>query len=93
MKRRQSIIHSLAVEGSLDSDVIPGIPIVEICDQRRVLIENHCGIVAYGRNEIHVKVRFGRICINGNNLKLKQMSKNKLIITGVICAVNLQGRG
>lgn len=77
----------------LYAEPLPGIPLVEICDQRRVLIENHQGIVGYGCNEILIKVRYGQICICGENLKLAKMSKEKLVITGKISAVNLQGRG
>lgn len=93
MNRGRNLIHSLVGDGMINTDLIPGVPIVEICDQRRVLIENHQGIVGYGGNEIQIKVRFGRICVCGENLKLKLMCKNKLVIIGRINAVNMQGRG
>lgn len=86
-------IFRKAVTAHLYGEPLPGIPLVEIWDQKRVLIENHQGIVGYGCEEILVKVRFGRICVCGENLKLAKMSKEKLVITGKICAVNLQGRG
>lgn len=72
---------------------IPGLPLIEICGQNRMLIENHQGIAGYGCCEIQINVRFGRIIVCGENLKLTNMSKEKLVITGRICAVNLRGRG
>lgn len=70
----------------------PGTPIIEICDRCRVLIENHRGIVAYGCERVQVKVHYGTVCICGENLKLKRMSKDRLIVTGNIGSVNLLGR-
>lgn len=76
----------------LQLEPLPRIPLVEIYGQRRVLIENHQGIIAYGCNEILIKVRYGRICVSGECLKLVNMSRERLVITGRIFAVNLQGR-
>lgn len=67
-------------------------PIVEICGNERVLIENHRGIIAYGYNEIRIKSRIGCICVCGSQLRLSRMSNTKLVITGKICNVTLQGR-
>ena len=71
---------------------MPCVPLVEIYDRRRVLIENHQGIIGYGADEILIKVRYGHICVCGENLKLAKMSREKLVVTGKISAVNLQGR-
>lgn len=93
MNRGKKIIQSIVRSESLDSDLIPGVPIIEICGQHRLLIENHLGVIGYGCNEIRVKARYGNICVCGQNLKLTRMSKVKLVITGRICGVDLQGRG
>ena len=77
---------------ALCRETLPGISLVEICDRRRVLIENHCGIIAYGCREILVKVKYGHICVSGANLKLTKMNKDKLVIIGDIRSVCLQGR-
>lgn len=71
---------------------LPGIPLVEICGQNRVLVENHRGIAGYEEQAIQINVKFGRITVCGENLKLRNMSKEKLVITGKILEVNLQGR-
>lgn len=69
-----------------------GVPLVEICDQKRVLIENHQGIALYTCEEIRVKVNYGCITVCGERLKLAKMSREKLVITGKIGSVNLHGR-
>ena len=70
-------------------DLQPRVPLVEICDNRRVLIENHNGITCYGGNEIIVKVKKGDISISGENLYLCRMNRVKLVITGKISSVHM----
>ena len=65
-------------------------PLIEICGQRRVLIEHHTGIVDYNHSKISVKVVFGCIDVHGEGLKLRLLSKEKLIITGNINSITLQ---
>ncbi len=63
---------------------LPVIPLTEIADNKRVLIENHKGIAAYGSNEIRIIVRNGCNCILGQNLALHCISREKIVITGTI---------
>ena len=65
-------------------------PLVEICDNKRVLIENHRGIVCYGVNEIIVRVKKGCISVLGSHLCLARMNKTKLVICGDIHSVCVQ---
>lgn len=89
MSRGSSYIRSVAASYNLSTNPLAGVPLVEICDRKRVLIENHQGILCYGCKEIRIKVRDGHICVLGENLKLNRMSKVKLVITGDIRSVNL----
>lgn len=70
-------------------DLQPGVPLIEICDNRRVLIENHNGITCYCSNEIFVKVKRGDIHVLGEGLYLCRMNKTKVIITGKITSVQM----
>ena len=65
------------------------IPLIELAGDRRVLIENHCGVTEYGRDRIRVKVKFGQICISGQGLELAKMTKGQLVISGEIKGVEL----
>lgn len=67
----------------------PGLPLVEILGNKRVLIENHFGVIAYGKTRICVKVRCGHIEINGNDLILARMSDSQLIVNGLVLGVTL----
>lgn len=64
--------------------------LVEIAGHRRVLIEHHCGVTEYGRQRICVRVKFGCICVTGEDLKLTRMTKAQLIVSGCIECVSLE---
>lgn len=76
----------------LNAQPIPGRPLVEILDFHSVLIENHCGVGAYSDSCIHVKTKSGEICISGEGMVLRRMSKEQLRICGKILGITLHGR-
>lgn len=89
MKQREKILERLVNAADLRAEPLPCVPLVELAGERRVLIENHQGVVQYGSNEICVKVTYGRLRICGNNLELARMTKDQLVITGLIEGVQL----
>lgn len=66
---------------------LPGVPLTEIADNKRVLIEHHKGIAVYGNHEILVNVRGGFNCIQGDHLQLHCISREKIVITGQVDCV------
>ena len=67
----------------------PDLPLIEILDDKRLLIENHRGIICYGSDQIIVKVKKGSILVYGEQLRLSNMNKGKLVIMGKICGVQM----
>lgn len=76
----------------LSTEPVPGLPLVEISGQSRVLIENHRGVSGYGREQIRIRVQYGEISVRGCNLELARMSREQLVITGRIDCVSLHRR-
>lgn len=74
----------------LMDEVLPGDTIIEVIGEGRVLIEGHHGVTEYGEEKICVKTRLTVVEITGCNLKLSNMTSNKLIVTGEISSVQLQ---
>lgn len=88
----RDIMQRLSSAADLPEEPIPGLPVVEIAGDRRVLIEHHKGVTEYGHQQISVNVKFGQICITGCNLELTQMTKAQLIVSGRIDSVCLKRR-
>lgn len=76
----------------LSGETMPGVPVVELAGDRRVLIERHGGVTEYSGERICVKVRYGLVCICGCGLELTCMTREQLVITGRIDAVQLLRR-
>lgn len=92
MNRRGNFFDKVVMATDLPGEVLPGQLLIEITEDRRVLIENHCGVTVYGCNEIQVKVKLGCVSVCGNHLELARMTKQQLVITGQINQVTLLRR-
>lgn len=86
-------IQKLADEADLSAETIPGVPVVELAGERRVLIERHQGMTEYSRERICVKVSYGMVCVCGCGLELSRMTRDQLVISGRIDCVQLHRRG
>lgn len=87
--QRKNWMERIVSAADLPDEPVPGIPLVEIAGERRVLIENHCGVTEYSPQSICVRVKFGRICVSGNGLSLARMTKGQLIISGKVDSIHL----
>ncbi len=67
-----------------------GAPKLSICGRRRVLVENHCGILSYGDTMIELCCRDMKIRIRGDGLRLGAMDKKDMLISGRILSVELE---
>lgn len=76
----------------LPGELPPGVPVVELASDSRVLIERHSGMTEYSRERICARVRYGVVCVCGSDLELIHMSREKLVISGEIDAVQILRR-
>ena len=75
-----------------DSPVIPR-PIIEVCGDRRVLVEHHRGVLSFSDDHIDVRVSFGAVHICGESLFIHCMTKFQIVIKGQIRSVTLNRSG
>lgn len=66
--------------------------LIEMVDDRWVLIEKHCGVIGYTKEIVTVKIPKGYVCVQGMNLQLGKMSREQLKIYGVIHSIKFNGR-
>lgn len=85
--KRSIPLRSIFTDIPDDPDALPFLPIAELAGDRRLLIENHSGVIHYSTEKIGIKVKFGELQICGCQLKLQQMTKIKLVITGSIDSI------
>lgn len=92
MRKGNDVLRQITSGTELDTEALPGRPIIEIYSNYRVLIELHNGIVEYGREKISVRVRYGHVCICGRCLEVIKMTSYQLVIGGEIHSVHLVRR-
>ncbi len=89
MRDRKHLWETAAKAADLQTEAVPGMPIVEICGRQRVLIEHHQGVTEYSREKIQVKMRYGCLCICGYGLELARMNGDQLVIHGRIDGISI----
>lgn len=89
MAREINLMQRLSVSADLEDEPLPGLPLVEIAGDKRVLVENHCGVMEYSDTVVGVRVKFGKILVCGSKLRLSRMTRGQLIVSGCIECVRI----
>ncbi len=79
----------IADHADLCGESVPGVPIVEIAGDHRVLIERHRGVIEYGPQCIRIRVPYGILCVSGCGMELTRMTAQQLIISGKIDGISI----
>ena len=87
--RRLGFLERAAGPFDLPADALAGLPKVELVGDGELRVENHKGILSYGREEIHVSGGIYLIKITGQELELRAMTGVELLITGKISQLTL----
>lgn len=86
-------LQRLADEADLSGEPLPGVPVVELAGDSRVLIERHKGVTEYSREKIGIHMCFGKLEVTGCNLELSCMTRDQLVISGRISGILIQRKG
>lgn len=74
----------------MEVESLPLLPILELCCDRRVLVENHGGVTEYSPERIQIVVRFGRVILTGRDLSICKMGQYQLVIRGRIDQIAIE---
>lgn len=72
---------------SLPAELMPGVPRTTMSGGSEVYVENYAGLKTYTRSCIEIKTRDGLLRIGGDELELTAMTKNEIIIRGLVVSV------
>ena len=87
--RRVRFLERTAEVFDLPADAVAGVPRLELVGDGELRVENHKGILAYGREEIHISGGIYLIKVMGQELELRAMTGLELLITGKISQITL----
>ena len=87
--RRLGFLERAAEVFDLPADARAGLPKLELVGSGELRVENHKGILAYGREEIHISGGVYIIKVVGQELELRAMTGLELLITGKVLQISL----
>lgn len=87
MERKETLLEKTSAVLDIPSDILTGLPRIELLGDRELHMENHKGILAYGSDEIHISGGKLVVRVRGRALELRAMDPAQLLITGQIEAV------
>ena len=90
MEKSGHWVQRLTDRADLYGESLPGVPVVELAGDRRILIERHRGVTEYSTERICVRLSYGMICVCGCALELTRMTKEQLVISGRIDGIQIQ---
>ncbi|AMJ39896.1 MULTISPECIES: sporulation protein YqfC [Anaerotignum] len=71
----------------LPKEIMLDLPLISLMGREEITIENHKGILTYGEESIRIGTKAGTLCIRGEDLGLKQLTTDVLVITGKVVAL------
>jgi len=89
-KKKLYLREETAEKFDLPGEIVAGMPKVTVTGCRRVYIENHRGILEYGKERININGGRVIIKISGDNLCIKGMSGKELIVMGDIIGIEFE---
>ncbi len=72
------------------AELVKNEPTINIVGKNQVYIENYKNIVFYDYTEIIIKSKLGNIVIEGDDLYMKEMSAEKIIVSGYVKNVGIR---
>jgi sporulation protein YqfC len=68
----------------LQHDVALNLPVLHLTGSERLLMENHRGLLEYGRGKIRIASTAGVVEIEGQDLAIKSVGRDEVLVTGNI---------
>ena len=87
VKKLKDLPSELADKLDMPEDILSSAAKLTVTAGRRLLLENHRGVLDYSPQYILINLGRGKLEISGANLSIKAMNRTELIIAGRIQTV------
>ena len=89
-EKRQGMLERTSDLLGVPGDLAAGVFRVTVTGYRKVLIENHRGILEYGSESIRVNCGKTIVRITGSGLEVRTISSAEMLITGIVDEVGFE---
>lgn len=88
--KKDNFLEKAADIFDLPGEVVAGMPRITVTGCRRVLVENHKGILEYGTDEIHINGGKMVLILRGSGMELRSLNPTELLITGRLSGMEFE---
>lgn len=88
-KKMDNFKYNVSEALELPKDVVLDLPKITIMGNIELNISNHKGIIEYTQETLRINSNIGIIKINGNNMELKTILSEEIIVVGNIEKVEI----
>lgn len=89
-EKKDDFLDKAAEIFDIPEEVIAGMSRITITGCRRVLVENHKGILEYGSEVIHINCGRMILKLHGSDMELRSLNTTELLITGRISGMEFE---
>lgn len=86
--RRRAKLQRLVGFLELPQDIVLDLRRITMLENKQVLVENHKGIIEYTPGKVRLKLNFGELIIEGDELVLGNLHLEQILVEGVIKSLN-----
>lgn len=86
---RQRIVQISAIL-ELPTEVIAGVPKMELIGQSEFVLEHHNGVEFYSNEAIAIRVNLGIVRVQGSGLYIQRMNSRQIAVYGTIRAIMIE---
>ena len=77
----------------LHAESVLGTPVLELCGDERVLVENVKKVISFCEDEVLLTVCYGCIRVVGKGLVLDYLGSDRILIVGRILTIGIERKG
>lgn len=89
MNRSRRLLLQVSQKLDLPSDVLAGIPRIELIGLSEMSLEPHKGLLEYSEDRISVSTSIGNVIAVGTGLVIKRMNISRITVVGTIHHIQL----
>lgn len=80
----------IADELELQNDVVTNNFDIRIQGNKKVIIENHMGVLIYENDLVHIKTKIQNVIIKGDKLNIQEITNSDIVVFGQINEVQIK---
>ena len=87
---KKTVLEKAAGAFNLPTDLVAGLPRIEVTGCREVYIENHRGLLNFDTQEVVVSGGAVRLVLRGDEFTIRAMNARELRIEGLLFGLDIQ---